>query len=97
MGGSISSRCITRAAPRHAGPAGREPGLYLVSAGLRAVAAVPIPARADLPGAPRTFCREVRLCTHIRPPMLAWPALPLDPAKEARDRGHIDMSMYIFR
>ena len=57
MGGSISSRCSTRAAPRHAGPAGREPGLYLVSAALRAVAAVPRPARADLPGAPRTSRR----------------------------------------
>ena len=57
MGGSISSRCSTRAAPRHAGPAGREPGLYLVSAALRAVAAVPRPARADLPGAPWTSRR----------------------------------------
>eukprot|EP01044_Picomonas_judraskeda_P011201 COSAG03_NODE_1504_length_3971_cov_7.241219_2_plen_311_part_00 len=57
MGGSISSRCSTRAAPRHAGPAGREPGLYLVSAAPRAVAAVPRPARADLPGAPRTSRR----------------------------------------
>ena len=57
MGGSISSRCSTRAAPRHAGPAGREPGLYLVSAELRAVAAVPRPARADLPGAPWTSRR----------------------------------------
>ena len=57
MGGSISSRCSTRAAPRHAGPAGREPGLYLVSAALRAVAAVPRSARADLPGAPRTSRR----------------------------------------
>ena len=63
MGGSISSRCSTRAAPRHAGPAGREPGLYLVSAALRAVAAVPRPARADLPGAPRTS----RRC-RLRPP-----------------------------
>ena len=57
MGGSISSRCSTRAAPRPAGPAGREPGLYLVSAELRAVAAVPRPARADLPGAPWTSRR----------------------------------------